>query len=57
MDKYSAEVILLNGKRWLNENHIEDGLDHAKLPAFTKKYYSDYRKHRYELADEPKNYI
>ena len=29
-------------------------MDHAHLPDLTRKYHSDYRKHRYELIDEPK---
>ena len=49
-----VEVIVLNGIKWLNEKHIEERLDHANLPVFTRKYRSKYRKHRYELLDEPK---
>ena len=39
---------------WLNEKHIEQGLDHKNLREITTKYHSDNRKHRYELVDEPK---
>ena len=39
----------------LNKKHIEDGLDHKNMPVSTKKYSSNYRKHRYELVDKPKN--
>ena len=40
---------------WLHEKHIKKGLDHKKLQEITRKYQSDHRKHRYELAEEPKN--
>ena len=41
----------------LNERHIEEGLYHKKLRLTTVKYLSGYRKHRYELADEPKTTV
>ena len=34
---------------WLNEKHIEEGLDHENLREITIKYSSNHRKHRYEL--------
>ena len=43
------------GVLWLNENQMEEGLDHKGLRVTTVKYPSGYRKHRYELVDEPKN--
>ena len=49
-----AEVIVVNGRKWLNENYIKLGLDHANLTVITKRYPSEYRKHRYELVDEPR---
>ena len=30
-------------------------MDHTNLREITTKYHSDHRKHRYELAEEPKN--
>ena len=39
------------GVLWLNEKHIEKGLDHKNVRETTIKYHSYYRKHRYELAD------
>ena len=39
---------------WLNEKHIEEGLDHKYLWVTTVNYLSDYRKGRYNLAVEPK---
>ena len=44
-----------NGVLWLNENQMEEGLDYKSLRVTTVKYPSGYRKHRYELVDEPKN--
>ena len=43
---YSDEIL------WLNEKHIEEGLDHKALQVTTVKHLSGYRKHRYELSDE-----
>ena len=42
---------------WLNEKHIEKGLDHKNMREITIKYFSDYRKHRYEVAEEPKKQV
>ena len=39
---------------WLNEKHIEEGLDHKYLWVTTVNYLSDYRKGRYNLVVEPK---
>ena len=41
-----------DGILWLNEKHIEEGLDHKNLQEITIKYYSDHRKHRYELDNK-----
>ena len=38
----------------LNEKHISKELDHKNLQKITIKSCSDRRKHRYELAEEPK---
>ena len=38
---------------WLNKRHIEEQLGHKNLPAVTNKYDKIYKKHRYELVDEP----
>ena len=38
---------------WLNERPIEKKLSHKNLPAITNKYDKIYKKHRYELVDEP----
>ena len=39
---------------WLNEKHIEEKLGHKNLPVITNKYDPVYKKHRYELVDNPK---
>ena len=35
-----------DGILWLNEKHIEEGLDHKNMREITKKYHSDHRKQR-----------
>ena len=44
-----------DGKLWLNEKHVEEGLDYKHLQVTTVKYASNFRKHRYELVDDQKN--
>ena len=39
---------------WLNEEHIEEGLDHKNLREITTKHNLNHRKHIYELVQEPK---
>ena len=47
--KNGIETIVDNdGILWLNEKHIEEGLDHKNLREITIKYHSDHRKHRYD---------
>ena len=41
------------GKLWLNEKHIEEELGHKNLLAVTNKFDPDYKKHRYQLVDDP----
>ena len=43
------------GTLWVNEKHLEEKLSHKNLPVMTNKYDPVYKKHRYELVDEPKN--
>ena len=38
---------------WLDEKHTQEQLGHKNLPAVTNKYDKIYKKHRYELVDEP----
>ena len=46
-------IVNSDGILWLNEKRIE-GLDHKKLRVTRVKHPSVYRKHWYELVDEPK---
>ena len=48
MVKNGAEVIVFNGKKWLNETNIKD---HSNLEAVTVQYSSKLRKQRQELQD------
>ena len=41
------------GNLWLNEKHIEQELAHKNLPDVTNKYDPVYKKHRYELVNDP----
>ena len=40
-----------DGKLWLNEKYIKQGLDHKNLEMTTTNYFSDHRKNRYEKVD------
>ena len=42
------------GKLWLNEKHVEEKLGHEYLPVIINKCNPVYKKHIYELVDEPK---
>ena len=39
---------------WLNEKHKEGKLGHKKLQVIPNKYDLVYKKHGYELVDNPK---
>lgn len=39
---------------WLNEKHIDEGLDHKNLVSLQENILKLYRKNRYEIVDEPK---
>ena len=48
------EAIIDNmGNSWLNEKHIEEILGHKNLSVVTNKYDPVYKKHRYELVNDP----
>ena len=47
----SVNVIVFNGKKWLNETNIEDQLTHSNLAAVTLQYFPMYRKQRQELQN------
>ena len=57
-ERNGTETIVDNdGIFWLNEKHIEEGLDHKRLREITTKYNSNHKKHRYELVEEPKKQV
>ena len=54
-ERNSIETITDNdGMLWLNEKHIEVGLDRKHLQEITIKYHSNQRKNRYKLDNKPK---
>ena len=50
-ERNGVEVIVFNGKKWLNETNIKDQLIHSNLAAATLQYLSELRKQRQELQD------
>ena len=49
-EKKGVEITVDNdGILWVNEKHIEEGLNHKNIREITIKYHSDHRKHRYDL--------
>ena len=49
--KNGVEVIVFNGKKWLNEKHIETQLEQSNLAAVTLQYSPELTKQRQELED------
>ena len=47
----SVEVLVFNGKKWLNETNIKDQLKHSYLAAVTLLYPLKYRIQRQELQN------
>ena len=53
-------MVKISKKTWrkigveVNEKYVEEQLGHANLVAITQRYDPKYRKHRYELIDNPK---
>ena len=52
-ERNCVETINNDGMLWLNDKNIEEGLHHKNLWEITTKY-SDHRKHKYEIVDQPK---
>ena len=50
-EKNGVEVTIFNGKKWLNEKHVETQLKHSNLVAVTNKYCPELRKKRQELQN------
>ena len=42
--KNGVKVIVFNGKKWLNEKHIEKQLEHSNLSAVTTQYPPELKK-------------
>ena len=51
LGKNGIEVIVFNGKKWLDETNIKDQLKHSNLAAVTLQYSSKIRKQRPEIQD------
>ena len=49
--KNGVEVIIFNGKKWLNERHIEKQMDHSALRNITNQYPPEFKNQRQELQD------
>ena len=49
MVNISVEVVIFNGKKWLNEKHIEDQLKQSNLQAITLQDSPKLRKQRQEI--------
>ena len=49
--KNGMEVIVFNGKKWLNETNVKDQLKHSNLAAVTLQYPLKYKKQRQELQN------
>ena len=50
-EENGVEVIVFNGKQWLNETNIKDQLKHSNLAALTLQYPLKYRKQKQELQN------
>ena len=44
-----VEVVVFNGKKWLNEKNIEEQLEYSNLREITSTYPLNLRKQRQEL--------
>ena len=49
MGKNGIEVMVFNGKKWLNETNMKDQLKHSNWAAVILHYPRKYRKQRQEL--------
>ena len=50
-EENGVEVIVFNGKKWLNQKHREEQLKHSNLAAVTLQYSSEFKKQRQELQN------
>ena len=44
-EENDIKVIVFNGKKWLNEKHIEEQLRHSNLPAVNQNILQSLEKH------------
>ena len=51
MGRKWSRSLVFNGKKWLNENHIEEQLKHPNLAAIVSQYSSELRKQRQVLQN------
>ena len=51
MKKNRVEVIVFNGKKWLNEKHVKEQLKHSNLPAVANQYDPEVKKQRQEIQN------
>ena len=51
LEKNGVEVTIFNGKKWLNEKHIETQLEHSNLAGVTLEYFPELRKQTQVLED------
>ena len=51
LGKNGVEVTIVNGKKWLNEKHIETQLEHSNLAGATLQYSPELRKQTQKLED------
>ena len=51
-DKNGVEAIKYDGKKWINEKHLETALGYKNLTSNKTRYYSDeFKKRRSEIQD------
>ena len=50
-ERNGVEVIVFNGKKWLNETNTKDQLKYSNLAALTLQYPPKYRKQRQDLQN------
>ena len=53
-ETYEKTTVDNHGILWLNKEHKKEELDPKNLREIAIIYSSNYRKHRYELVEEPK---
>ena len=44
-------IVYYDGIFWLSEKDVKEGLHYKNFREITRKYYSNHRKHTYELVE------